>query len=107
MGVIFALSAQPDLSSGLGTADIVLRKLAHLTEYGVLWALLAWAWRFERPLAAATLALLYAVSDELHQAFVEGRHAAPLDVLIDAVGIAIAMRARVVLTARRMGVRRP
>ena len=30
MGLIFFLSAQPDLSSGLGTADTILRKLAHM-----------------------------------------------------------------------------
>jgi VanZ family protein len=33
-------------------------------------------------------ALAYAASDELHQHFVRGRHAAPVDVAIDAVGIA-------------------
>ena len=32
MGLIFFLSAQPDLSSGLGTWDTVLRKLAHMAE---------------------------------------------------------------------------
>ena len=93
MAVIFALSAQPDLNSGLGTVDLVLRKLAHMAEYGLLAFL--W-WRPLRELvagraavaAAAAIALLYAVSDEFHQSFVEGRHGTPLDVLIDAVGIA-------------------
>ena len=29
MALIFFLSAQPDLSSGLGTWDLVLRKIVH------------------------------------------------------------------------------
>jgi hypothetical protein len=40
MAAIFALSAQPDLNSGLGAWDIVLRKLAHMVEFGLLW----WLW---------------------------------------------------------------
>jgi len=39
--LIFALSSVPDLNSGLGGWDLVLRKLAHATEYGILGALLA------------------------------------------------------------------
>ena len=39
MGLIFFLSAQPDLNSGLGTWDTVLRKLAHMAEFGLLWLL--------------------------------------------------------------------
>jgi VanZ family protein len=94
--VIFALSSIPNLATGLGTWDLVLRKLAHATEYGILVALLLRA--LDRPGRAALLAIVYAVSDELHQHFVSGRHAAPLDVAIDAagvlVGIAIYLRTR-------------
>jgi hypothetical protein len=39
MAVIFALSAQPDLNSGLGSWDTILRKCAHMLEYGLLWFL--------------------------------------------------------------------
>ena len=84
-GVIFAFSSIPSLSSGLGGWDVVLRKLAHLTEYAILGALLLRATR--RPWLSLALATLYAASDEVHQHFVEGRHAAPLDVAIDAVGV--------------------
>ena len=94
--VIFALSSIPHLGTGLGTWDLVLRKLAHATEYGILGAVLLRALR--RPGPAALLAFAYAASDELHQHFVSGRHAAPLDVAIDAagvlVGIAIYVRTR-------------
>ena len=91
MGVIFFLSAQPDLSSGLGDWDLVLRKLAHMTEYGAL-ALLWWrALRTRSPLPAALIAVAYAITDEYHQTFVAGRHGAPTDILIDAIGVALAI----------------
>jgi VanZ family protein len=93
MGVIFALSAQPDLSSGLGTADLILRKLAHMVEYALL--VFLW-WRALRDVVAARTAVFvalaisvaFAASDEYHQSFVEGRHGTPVDVLIDSVGMA-------------------
>ncbi len=90
MALIFALSATPDLNSGLGTWDTILRKLGHVTIYAVLWLTLARATRWRRPLPAAAVALLYAVSDEVHQSFVEGRHGSPVDVAIDALGIGLA-----------------
>lgn len=94
MGMIFFLSAQPGLSSGLGAWDLVLRKLAHMAVYGLL--TLAWWWallpRTRRPLAVAVvIALLYAASDEYHQSFVADRSGHPLDVAIDSVGILLAV----------------
>jgi len=93
--LIFGLSSVPDLSSGLGGWDLVLRKLAHAAEYGILGALVVralrrWSW-------ALALGVAYAVSDEIHQSFVPGRQGSPLDVLIDSVGVI----AGVVLAARR------
>jgi VanZ family protein len=85
--VIFAFSAVPSLSSGLGTWDLLLRKIAHLSEYAILGALLVRA--VQRPAVAILAGGLYAVSDELHQHFVRGRHAAWYDVLIDTVGVTI------------------
>ncbi|MFP5364561.1 MAG: VanZ family protein [Thermoleophilia bacterium] len=101
MAVIFALSATPDLSSGLGAWDLLLRKLAHVTVFGVLWLTLARAMRWRRPLVATVIAILYAISDELHQSFVEGRHGSPVDVAIDSAGIALAVVAWIVVTRRR------
>ena len=43
------------------------------------------------PLPAALIAVAYAISDEYHQSFVEGRHGSPVDVLIDSTGVAIAI----------------
>ena len=95
MVVIFALSAQPDLSTGLGVWDLVGRKIVHMSEYGLLCAL--W-WRALRTLAAdrtalglaVLISLAYAATDEVHQLFVHGRHGTPVDVGIDAVGMAVA-----------------
>jgi VanZ family protein len=92
MVAIFVLSAQPDLDTGLGFWDTVLRKLAHAAEYCGLTVL--WAWALTPvshravPLAAA-IALAYAGSDEYHQSFVETRSGSLLDVGIDALGVAV------------------
>jgi VanZ family protein len=84
--VIFTLSSIPALSSGLGVWDTILRKAAHVTEYAILGALLLRAFEREAPALAAGIA--YAASDELHQHFVRGRHGAPVDVAVDAIGVA-------------------
>jgi VanZ family protein len=100
MALIFALSSTPDLSTGLGTWDTVLRKIGHLTVYGVLWTTLARALQWRRPVAAAAIAILYAISDEVHQSFVTGRHGTAFDVAIDAAGVGLAVLAWI-LVARR------
>jgi VanZ family protein len=89
--LIFALSSVPDLGTGLGGWDLLLRKLAHVGEYAVLGALLLRA--LDRPLPAVVLGVAYAASDELHQHFVPGRRGSPVDVLIDTAGVAIGVLA--------------
>ena len=93
MAIIFAFSAQHG-GGHLPTAEIVLRKLGHVTGYLILTLLLLRALRRSgvakaTPLAALA-ALLYATSDEWHQSFVPGRTATPRDVAIDGIGIALA-----------------
>jgi VanZ family protein len=96
-GLIFALSAQPDLTFVADQdIDFVVRKLGHMAIFGVL-ALLIWRalagtrkWRF--PWAwALVMTVFYAITDELHQAFVPGRNASGWDIGIDAVGALIAV----------------
>ncbi len=87
--LIFAFSSISDLGTGLGTWDLVLRKLAHAAEFAVLGVLLLRALRRELP--AFLLGVAYAISDEVHQHFVPGRRAAPLDVLIDSLGVGLAI----------------
>jgi len=91
MAVIFALSGQETLDSGLGWIDTLLRKLVHFGEYALLCAL--W-WRALRAVVAGERALLFAVAvasayaatDEFHQSFVTGRYGSPVDWLIDVAG---------------------
>lgn len=90
MAAIFAASATPDLTTGLGLLDLIGRKLVHAFEYGLLWWLWLSAFGFRRPWLAAAVTLAYAASDEYHQTFVPGRHGTPVDVLVDSAGIPIA-----------------
>jgi VanZ family protein len=101
MAVIFAFSAQADLGTGLGAWDTVLRKAAHMAEYGLLWLLWWRAFEYRRPAAAVAITFAYAVSDEWHQTFVSGRHGTPWDVAIDMAGVAIAGLVVVIAERRR------
>lgn len=67
----------------------IVRKVAHVCEYALLALLLAmllssydvnWRW------PAVLITILFAITDEIHQAFVPDRLGTPVDVLIDAVG---------------------
>jgi VanZ family protein len=91
-GLIFAFSAQANLTfvpdEGL---DFVVRKLGHMAIFGVLalllWRALAGTTTLRRAWARAlALTVLYAITDELHQAFVPGRNASVRDAGIDAAG---------------------
>jgi VanZ family protein len=94
--VIFTFSSIPSLTTGLGTWDLILRKAAHLTEYAILGGLVLRA--VGQALPAFLIAVAYAATDEVHQHFVRGRHASPVDVLIDSVGIAVG-----ILVMKRLG----
>jgi VanZ family protein len=94
MTAIFVLSAQPDLSTGLGIWDRIGRKFVHVGVWATLTGLWAWALRprLARPLVpAVVVSVLYAVADEYHQSFVHGRDGSPVDVAIDVVGVLIAV----------------
>jgi VanZ family protein len=86
-GLIFALSSIPDLGTGLGGWDLVLRKTAHAAEFAVLGFLLARA--IGRELPALVLGVAYAITDEVHQSLVPGRLGSVWDVLLDSVGVAL------------------
>lgn len=97
MGLIFFLSHQPNLKSGLEDwLDFILRKIAHITEYGILTFLLIRALNQHNLtikktlLISVFLAVFYAISDEYHQTFIFGRHGTIRDVGIDTIGILIA-----------------
>ncbi len=92
--LIYHLSSIPSLHTGL-SYDFILRKTAHVGEYLVLTLLLKRA--FENTFSPgflcsvvlpAAAAILYAISDEVHQLSVHGRSGSAQDVLIDCLGIA-------------------
>lgn len=92
--MIFVLSHQPGLASPF-SFDLILRKIAHVAVFGILFLLLYGALRRSVKhqtalLWAAVFTVLYAVSDEVHQSFVVDRHGSVLDVGIDSIGILIA-----------------
>ena len=68
----------------------IVRKAAHLAEYALLSLLvhlLLISYGQKRKWPAIVICVLYAVTDEMHQAFVPGRVGAAIDVVIDAVGV--------------------
>ena len=87
--VIFTLSSIPGLATDLGVWDTILRTAAHATESAILALLLYRA--LGRELPAFAIGFAYAVSDEIHQEFVRGRHASPFDVSMDAAGLALGL----------------
>lgn len=101
MALIFALSAQSDPGPDLGGLQTAASYVAHLILYAALWTAFAWALRWQRPALAFALAVLYGVTDELHQSAVAGRDASSADVLADALGAAAAWAATSRLRRRR------
>ena len=96
MGVIFFLSAQsrlPDLSPSI--SDALQNVMGHFIAYAILaWLVLRAleAFNVARPLIwTVAVVLLYALSDEIHQAFVPGRHPDPLDIATDLAGALMAL----------------
>ena len=83
---------KPDIS--LATVEqihFLVRKAAHLTEYAMLALLLMRALRekesrFRRTIVVLVVAVLFALADEYHQAFVASRTSSLGDVTIDSVG---------------------
>ena len=95
-----------DMSHGL------FRKVAHLFEYFVLGLLLFRAFRgdskelqvYQWTLSSAIVLILCAASDELHQSFVPGRTASPVDIVVDITGgtLALVFRVLPLLFGRKM-----
>jgi VanZ family protein len=92
MGVIFYFSAQSSTGEHPWW-EVIFRKIGHVSGYALLTALWWWALHglVRRPLLIAVgIALAYACTDEFHQTLVHGRTGTPVDVGIDAIGMAIA-----------------
>src|SRR5699024_6504703 len=86
------------------TLGLLVRKGAHIGEYAVLGALLAWALpghSLRRATITLAIGIAYAITDEVHQLFVPGRAGQVSDVLIDTVGVVVGVAAVLFLRSRR------
>lgn len=101
-----------------GLWDYPIRKLAHMTEFGILAMLIYWALGYTKkflcgPYRRYVVAFLgtvfYAATDEFHQLFVPDRSGNLFDVFVDATGallalgfICLLMRCGDILSKRRI-----
>jgi VanZ family protein len=94
MVTIFLFSATPgdDLPS-FGLVDLLVKKGGHMLGYFVLAlaSLRGFSNRRHAFWLAFGLALANALTDELHQSFIPGRHPALTDVAIDSLGAALGL----------------
>jgi len=81
----------------LSRIHTVIRKLAHITEFGALSTAVfhgvrgeRYGWRFQWALITLIIAVSYAGLDEWHQSFVPMREARFRDVMIDSIGALLA-----------------
>jgi len=77
--------------------DFLLKKTAHMVEYGILAGLIYRMFKIykieeqDSGVYAVVLAMMYGISDEFHQSMIPGRTARPYDVLFDTIGAAVAI----------------
>ncbi len=94
--VIFSFSTIPTAHvSEIHWKDFIVKKLAHVTEYGIFALFLYRALKtsgMDKKRAGYTaivLCFLYGLSDEFHQSFTPGREPAFRDVLFDTLGASL------------------
>ncbi len=79
----------------INTLSFIIRKSAHVIEYMILTFFFLYAFyknKYNKYLLySASLSVLYAMSDELHQTFIPGRSGTAVDVGIDTIGVVLAL----------------
>jgi hypothetical protein len=97
MLIIFLISSLPaSRIPFFGEYDVLIKKLGHALGYAMLGlsyyhALPQRVSVFYKVVLAFLMAILFALSDEFHQSFVEGRTSSLKDVVIDGFGTALAL----------------
>jgi len=105
MGLIFLASSMPASQIPyFGAIDVLVKKGGHAIGYALLGLsyFLALPGRLSIPYRAVTallMAILFSLSDEFHQSFVEGRTSTLRDVLIDTGGATLALFAAAVYSS--------
>ncbi|GIN86044.1 teicoplanin resistance protein VanZ [Heyndrickxia sporothermodurans] len=74
-----------------GVLNFIIRKLAHISVFGLLGIFLYNAFQKNKLVFAWFLTTLYAASDEFHQSLVPNRTASVCDVLLDSGGALLAI----------------
>ncbi|WNS77509.1 VanZ family protein [Bacillus sp. DTU_2020_1000418_1_SI_GHA_SEK_038] len=82
-------------------ANLLFRKLVHLSAFGVLAILFYNSFEKHRFIKAWLYTTIYAASDEIHQAFLPDRTGSIVDVGIDSFGALIALIIIKMATLRR------
>ena len=94
--LIFLFSSLPKTQvTGVYWQEFVIKKTAHIIEYGILYLLVFRAFNYEKKKKNFWLPLVftivYGISDETHQLFVPGREGRLRDVIFDALGGLLAL----------------
>ncbi|MDO4813908.1 MAG: VanZ family protein [Gemella sp.] len=105
MATIFYFSHQTGQDSSKMSNNLMIRKLAHITEYAVLsFFIYAHLVNYKnirfKEILAGFIAVVYAASDEYHQTLIPGRSGNPTDVLIDSIGVCIGIYLSTVIYKR-------
>ena len=101
----------PQISlAALNAIQFGIRKLAHLTEYAILaallWRALRGGTRWQAKMSILVFltwiaCAIFAASDEFHQSFVPSRTSSPVDVMIDVIGALIGLAICLAFASRR------
>ncbi len=92
MALIFILSSISTPPQPVGGGNPYIPIIGHFMEYGILGFLLLGTFlgneKFRRyaPVLAVIIAVLYGITDEIHQYFVPYRNPDAFDVLVDGIG---------------------
>lgn len=92
-GIIVSFIAKITNIDNIETLSLIIRKLAHFTEYFIL-GLLVYNFisNYKFKLYYGVLiCIIYSISDEIHQLYVPGRSCQLLDILIDISGALISI----------------
>lgn len=89
-GFIYVLSDQPSLKSDFDPIwDMIFRKIAHIAEFAIFAFLLSRALGFYKIegckfwFSVLAISFFYAIYDEVHQSYVQGRYGTVRDMMID------------------------
>lgn len=106
--VIYYFSSIPHLEiKNSAFWNMILRKIAHITEYTILTILYYRAINqnkkpttFSHNFFPILFSFIYSISDEIHQHFVPGRYSSITDILINSIGLFIGHKIYLQITTK-------